>query len=195
MSAGKRKMKTARLEEVYNSTIKAQLQKDLNIKNVMQVPRLSKIVLNIGVKDAVKDGKLLQSIRDVLTLIAGQTAVRTIAHKSIAGFKLREGVAIGVRVTLRKRRMYDFLDKLINIALPGVRDFQGVNAGFDRTGNFNLGITDWLVFPEVDYDKVDQSRGLNITVCTTADTDREAYALLKAFNMPFKEGRAGQVKG
>ena len=195
MSAGKLKMKTARLEQVYKADIKSKLQKDLNIKNVMQVPQVSKIVLNIGVKDAVKDGKLLQGIKDVLTLIAGQTAVRTIAHKSIAGFKLREGVAIGVRVTLRKRKMYDFLDKLINVALPGVRDFQGVSAGFDGTGNFNLGITDWLVFPEVDYDKVDQSRGLNVTICTTAQTDREAHALLKAFNMPFKEGKAGQVKG
>lgn len=188
-------MKTARLEQVYKTVLKDKIQKELGVANVMQVPKVSKIVLNIGVKDAVKDGKLLQGIRDVLTLIAGQSAVKTIAHKSIAGFKLREGVAIGVRVTLRNRRMYDFLDKLINVALPGVRDFQGVNAGFDGSGNFNLGITDWLVFPEVDYDKVDQSRGMNVTICTTAQTDREAYALLKAFNMPFKEGRAGQVKG
>jgi large subunit ribosomal protein L5 len=188
-------MKTTRFEEMYNSSIKAQLQKELSIKNVMQIPKVSKIVLNIGVKDAVKDSKMLQGVKDVLTLIAGQNAVKTIAHKSIAGFKLREGVAIGVKVTLRKHKMYDFLDKLINIALPGVRDFQGVNAGFDGSGNFNLGITDWLVFPEVDYDKVDQSRGLNITICTTAETDREAYALMKAFNMPFKEGRAGRLKG
>jgi large subunit ribosomal protein L5 len=188
-------MKIARLQEIYKLTLMGKLQKDLAIKNIMQVPKVSKIVLNIGVKDAVKDSKMLQGVKDILTLIAGQNAVKTIAHKSIAGFKLREGVAIGVKVTLRNRHMYDFLDKLINIALPGVRDFQGVNAGFDGSGNFNLGITDWLIFPEVDYDKVDQSRGLNITICTTAENDKEAYALMKAFNMPFKEGRAGCLKG
>jgi large subunit ribosomal protein L5 len=176
----------ARLEELYNTTIKEKLHKELGVKNVMQVPRVSKIVINIGAKDAVRDSKVLNGVVETLCQIAGQKAVKTTARKSIAGFKLREGVAIGARVTLRKAKMYDFLDKLINLALPVVRDFQGVPTRLDGTGNYNLGIKDWLVFPEVDYDKVDQSRGLNITIHTTAQNDEGGYALLKAFGMPFK---------
>lgn len=163
------------------------LQKELGLENVMQVPRLSKIVINTGVKDAVGDSKVLNAVRDIISDIAGQSAVRTRARNSIAGFKLREGAPIGVMVTLRKKQMHDFLNKLINIALPGVRDFRGVTTKFDGNGNYNLGIRDWFVFPEVDYDTIDKSRGLNITIHTTAKDDEGARALLKSLNMPFRK--------
>ena len=176
----------SRLETLYKEKIRALLQSELGLANVMQVPRISKIVLNTGVKEAVNDSKVLNVVKDVIEKVAGQTAVRTKAHVSIAGFKLREGMSVGVCVTLRGARMYNFLDKLINLALPCVRDFQGVTNKFDGHGNYNLGIKDWMVFPEVDYDVVDHSRGLNISVHTTARTDHHARALLKSFNMPFK---------
>jgi large subunit ribosomal protein L5 len=177
----------AHFQELYLSTIRDQLKTELGYTNVMQVPRVSKVVINIGVKDAVSDSKVINGVRDILTMIAGQQAVTTKAKKSIAGFKLREGMPIGVVVTLRSDRMYHFLDKLINAVLPAVRDFQGVSPKFDGKGNYNLGIKDWMVFPEIDYDKVDSSRGLNITIQTTAKTDAEGHALLLAFGMPFRK--------
>ena len=176
----------SRLEETYRTKMCPELKKELKLKNVMQIPKLSKIVLNIGLKDAVSDSKVVDGAKSTLTAIAGQRTVKTKARKSIAGFKLREGMVIGLMVTLRGSRMYHFLDKLINVVLPTVRDFQGVTSKFDGNGNYNLGIKDWMVFPEVDYDKVDKSRGLNVTIQTTADSDEKAFALFKKFNMPFR---------
>lgn len=177
----------SRLEELYKNKLRFDLQKELKLENIMLVPRITKIVLNVGVKDAVGDSKVLNSIQEILTQIAGQYAVRTVAKKSIAGFKLREGSPIGVMVTLRRGQMYNFLDKLINIALPAVRDFQGIGQKLDGNGNYNLGIRDWFVFPEVDYDAVDKVRGLNITIHTTATNDEMGRALLKSFNLPFRK--------
>jgi len=177
----------AHLQEHYSTTVRDQLIKELGYTNVMQVPRVAKVVINIGVKDAVSDNKVINGVRDILTMITGQSAVTTKAKKSIASFKLREGMPIGVMVTLRSDRMYHFLEKLINAVLPSVRDFQGVSPKLDGKGNYNLGLKDWMVFPEIDYDKVEGSRGLNITIQTTAKTDAEAYALLKAFGMPFRK--------
>lgn len=177
----------SRLEEKYNNEIKSALFKELQLDNVMMIPKVSKIVLNIGVKDAVNDNKAVAIVRDILSKIAGQSAVETKAKKSIAGFKLREGMSIGTMVTLRRSRMYHFLDKLVSIVFPSVRDFQGVTTKFDGRGNYNVGIKDWMVFPEVDYDTVDKSRGLNITIQTTAVSDEHGLALLKKFNMPFKK--------
>jgi large subunit ribosomal protein L5 len=179
-------MEKARLEELYGATIKPQLQKKLSIKNVMEVPRITKIVLNVGVKDAISDSKAIQSVYDTLMKIAGQVPVRTYAKKSIAGFKLREGMPIGVKVTLRGQRMYEFLDRLINLALPKVRDFQGVPSKFDGRGNYNLGIKEWTIFPEVDYDIGSKIHGLNVTIHTTAHNDERALALLESFGMPFR---------
>lgn len=179
----------SRLGELYKTKLRQELQQRLGFKSVMRVPHIKKIVLNMGVKDAVGDSKILTSIQEIMSRIAGQAAVRTVAHKSIAGFKLREGAPIGVRVTLRGKSMYDFLDRLINLALPCVRDFQGVSTGFDGYGNYNLGIKDWMIFPEVSYDSVDKQRGLNITIETSAHTDAEARALLDCFKMPFKKQR------
>jgi len=179
----------ARLEEIYFNKLRSTLIKELNLKNVMLAPRLSKIVLNIGVKDAVLDSKVLNLVKDTISSIAGQSAIRTYAKKSIAGFKLREGMPIGVMVTLRRKKMYDFLDRLINIALPRVKDFHGLNPKFDGQGNFNLGIKDWMIFPEVEYEKVDKSRGMNIAIQTTAKTNEHAEALLRSFGMPFKNDK------
>jgi len=175
-----------RLETLYKDKIRAELQKELGLENVMEVPRLTKIVLNTGVKESVSDSKVLNVVKDIMDRIAGQYSVKTKAKTSIAGFKLREGALIGVMVTLRGKQMYAFLDKLIHLALPCVRDFQGVGLAFDGRGNYNLGIKDWMIFPEVDYDIVDQSRGLNISIQTTAKNDDYGRALLKHFNMPFK---------
>jgi large subunit ribosomal protein L5 len=177
----------SRLEDIYRTQIRKDLAKELNCKSIMQVPALSKIVVNVGVKDAVSDSKVLNQVKEIVDQITGQFAVKTIARKSIAGFKLREGMPIGVMVTLRHDNMYHFLDKLVNIVFPSVRDFQGVTTKFDGHGNYNVGIKDWMVFPEIDYDKVDKSRGLNITIQTTAKTDKEAFALLKKFNVPFQK--------
>jgi len=177
----------ARLEKIYKEKIRPSLLKELNLSNIMQVPKISKVVINIGVKDAVSDSKALNVVKDVIEQIAGQAVVKTRAKKSIAGFKLREGMPIGVSVTLRKKKMYDFLDKFINVALPRVRDFHGLPTRLDNNGNFNVGIRDWMVFPEIDYDKVDKVRGLNVTIQTTAKSDDHARALLKGFNMPFKK--------
>ncbi len=177
----------SRLQEMYATKVRPELQQELGVENVMQVPKLLKIVLNIGAKDAVSDNKVVAGIREILSNIAGQSAVQTKAKTSIAGFKLRQGMPIGAMVTLRSEKMYHFLDKLINVVLPAVRDFQGVSLKFDGHGNYNLGIKDWMVFPEIDYDKVDTSRGMNITIHTTASSDQEALALLKKFGMPFKK--------
>lgn len=178
-------MAKARLEEHYNKNIRLELKKKLGLPNVMQVPKISKIVLNIGVKDA--DSKVLQAISDVLGKIAGQRPVRTLARKSIAGFKLREGMPIGVKVTLRRRNMYEFLDRLISFALPTVRDFQGVPSKLDHRGGYNLGIKEWIIFPEVDYETAEKVQGMNISICTSANKDEHGYELLKSFGMPFKK--------
>lgn len=178
----------SRLEEQYKTKIHPELKAELGLKNIMQVPAISKIVLNIGVKEAVSDSKMINTVKEVLDQISGQSTTKTLAKKSIAGFKLRQGIPIGVMVTLRKNNMYHFLDKLINVVLPSVRDFQGVKTKLDGHGSYNLGIKDWMVFPEVDYDKIDRSRGMNITIHTTAQNDEHAMALLKKFNMPFQHG-------
>lgn len=179
-------MTKPRLKELYDTKLRAELKKDLEIPNVVDVPQVSKIVLNVGVKEAVGDSRILQKVAKTLESIAGQKTVQTTARKSIAGFKIREGMPLGVMVTLRKKKMYEFLDRLINIALPNVRDFRGVGRKFDRKGNYNLGIKEWTVFPEADNTTGEKSFGLNITICTTAKNDEHAAALLSAFNMPFR---------
>lgn len=180
-------MAKARLEELYDTKIRSQLKETLGLKNIMQTPKVSKIVLNIGVKDAVSNTKALQEVERVLALIAGQRPVRTKARKSIAGFKLREGMPIGAKVTLRRKRMYEFLDRLINLSLPKVRDFQGVTTKFDRRGNYNLGIKEWNIFPEVTHEVSEKLYGMNITIDTTATRDEHGLELLKSFGMPFKK--------
>ena len=177
----------SRLEVFYKEEIRQNLQKELQLNNIMEVPKITQISLNLGAKDAVADSKVLNAAKVVLEKIAGQAAVKTYAKKSIAGFKLRKGMAIGVAVTLRRKQMYEFLDKFINIALPGVRDFRGLNTKLDGNGNYNVGIKDWMVFPEVDYDKVDKIRGLNVAIKTTAKSDEHALALLKSFKIPFQK--------
>lgn len=180
-------MKRARLEEKYNQEIRPQLQKDLGLANVMQVPKLDKIVINVGVKEALSNSKAIQVVMDGIALIAGQAPVKTMARKSIAGFKLREGMPIGVKVTLRKNKMYEFLDKLITLSLPTVRDFQGVTRKFDGRGNYNLGVKEWVIFPEIDYDVTDKVYGLNITIHTTAQDNESGLKLLESFGMPFRK--------
>jgi len=180
-------MAKARLEELYNTKIRDQLKKDLKLANIMEVPKISKVVVNVGVKDAVKDSKVLKNVTEIVAKITGQAPVRTLAKKSIAGFKLREGMPIGVMVTLRSRVMYEFLDRLINVALPEVRDFQGIGNKMDGRGNYNLGIKEWTIFPEVEYSVGDKVYGLNITIQTSAKNDDHALALLKSFGMPFKK--------
>ena len=176
----------SRLQETYKNEIVPAMINKFGYKNVMQVPKLEKIVINMGVGEAKENAKILEAaIRD-LEIIAGQKAVTTKAKKSIANFKLREGMPIGCKVTLRGKRMYEFADRLINLALPRVRDFRGVNPNaFDGRGNFALGIKEQLIFPEIEYDKVDKVRGMDIIVVTTANTDEEARELLTQFNMPF----------
>jgi large subunit ribosomal protein L5 len=177
-----------RLKTVYNETIRKALLEEFKYENEMQVPRIDKIVLNMGVGEATADSKKPSVAAQDLALIAGQKAVVTHARTSIAGFKVRENMPIGAKVTLRKERMYEFLDRLVNIALPRVRDFRGLNPkSFDGHGNYALGIKEHIVFPEINYDKVDQIWGMDIVVCTTAKTDDEARALLKAFNFPFRQ--------
>ncbi len=176
----------ARLKDYYYTTVRKALQEDFKYENPMQVPRLTKIVLNMGVGEGVQDRKKVDAAVGDLALIAGQKPVITRAKKSVATFKLREGMPIGCKVTLRRDQMFEFLDRLINIALPRVRDFRGLSRkSFDGRGNFAMGLKEQITFPEVDYDKVDQIRGLDIVFCTTAKTDAEAKALLRAFNMPF----------
>jgi large subunit ribosomal protein L5 len=176
----------ARLKDHYEKVIKPNLMKEFGYTNAMMVPRLEKIVLNMGVGDAVQDRKKLEAAVHELSAIAGQKCLITKAKRSIAGFKLRAGMGIGAKVTLRKTRMYEFLDRLINIAMPRIRDFRGVSAkSFDGHGNYAMGIREHIIFPEIDYDRVEKIRGLDIVFVTTAKSDREALALLKSFNMPF----------
>ena len=178
----------ATLKDHYENELKPILQEKLGISNVMDIPRIEKIVLNMGLGEAVQNPKIVEKAAQELTMITGQKAVVTRAKKSIATFKLREGMPIGARVTLRKERMYDFLAKLINIALPRVRDFRGVSAkGFDGRGNFSMGVTEHIIFPEIDYDKIDQIRGFNITIVTSAKTDDSARVLLDSIGMPFRK--------
>jgi large subunit ribosomal protein L5 len=177
---------SARFRQQYEQQLKPALMQEFGYKNAMQVPRLDKIVVNIGVGEAVQDSKKIDAAVRDLTAITGQKPVVTRAKKSIATFKLRENMPIGVKVTLRAERMYEFLDRLITVALPRVRDFRGVSAkSFDGRGNYALGLKEQLVFPEIDYDTVDTVRGMDIVICTTAKTDQEAKALLKGFQMPF----------
>ncbi len=179
-------MAKARLNELYNKTIRPQLKIDLALDNIMQVPKLEKIVLNIGVKEAVSDSRVLDKIEERLSALAGQKTVRTKARKSIAGFKIREGMPLGAMTTLRGKKMYEFLDRLINVALPNVRDFRGVTTNLDRKGNYNLGIKEWNIFPEADNTTGEKVYGLNISFHTSTNKDEEAFALLKSFNMPFR---------
>lgn len=180
-----------RLKTLYNDELRASLIKEFGYKNPMQVPRLDKIVLNMGVGEAVADSKKIASAVEDMALIAGQKPVITKARNSIATFKLRDGMPIGVKTTLRKDRMFEFLDRLVTIALPRVRDFRGLSPkSFDGRGNFALGIKEHIIFPEIDYDKVDAVRGMDIVVCTTATNDDEARALLKGFNFPFRTAGA-----
>jgi large subunit ribosomal protein L5 len=176
----------ARLQEHYRDVVRVELQKRFDYRNPMQIPKLDKVVLNMGVGEATQDSKKLQAAMAELALISGQKPAVCRARKSVANFKLREGMAIGCKVTLRKRRMYEFVDRLINIALPRVRDFRGVPAkSFDGRGNFAMGLKEQIIFPEINYDDVDEMRGLDVVICTTAQTDDEARALLEQFRMPF----------
>ena len=176
----------ARLRDHYTNEVRKALQDEFKYENPMEIPRLTKIVLNMGVGEGVQDRKKVEAAAADLALIAGQRPVIAQAKKSIAAFKLREGMAIGCKVTLRRERMYEFLDRLVNIAMPLIRDFHGISGkNFDGRGNFAVGLKEQIVFPEISYDKVDQIRGLNVVICTTARTDAEARALLKAFDMPF----------
>ena len=178
----------ARLQEYYTSTVVPALQEQFGYKNPMEVPRLVKITLNMGVGEAVRDKKILDNAMEDMAKIAGQKPIVTYARKAIAGFKIREGWPIGCKVTLRRERMYEFLDRLVNVAMPRIRDFRGVNPrGFDGRGNYNMGVREQVIFPEIEYDKIDALRGMNITFTTTAKTDREAMALLEAFNFPFRK--------
>jgi large subunit ribosomal protein L5 len=177
-----------RLRSLYDDVIKAKMREEFGYKNPYEVPRIDKIVLNMGIGESTADSKKAQVAADDLTLIAGQKAVVTRARKSIATFKVRENMPLGAKVTLRKAQMYEFLDRLINVALPRVRDFRGLNPkSFDGRGNYALGIKEHIVFPEINYDKVDQIWGMDVVVCTTAKNDDEARALLRHFNFPFRK--------
>jgi large subunit ribosomal protein L5 len=186
----------ARLQARYYDTGRAALQEQFGYKNPMQVPRLEKIVINMGVGEAAGDQKKLDAAVAEMMLISGQKPVKTLAKKAIAGFKIREGLAIGCKVTLRKKRMYEFLDRLVTIAMPRVRDFRGIpgNKGFDGNGNFAMGLKEQIIFPEIAYDKIDAVRGMDIIFVTTATTDAEAKALLKTFDMPFAGETGSQAK-
>jgi large subunit ribosomal protein L5 len=177
----------SRLRKIYQEEVRPALQQQFSYKNIMQVPRLEKVVLNMGLGEAIQNIKILDTASEEMTLIAGQKPVITRAKKSIASFKLRENMPIGCRVTLRQERMYDFLDKLMHITLPRVRDFRGVSAkSFDGRGNYTLGIKEHIIFPEINYDKIDKIKGLNITLVTTARTDEEGRTLLRLLGMPFR---------
>lgn len=188
-STGSTNQKTEnRLQTKYNKEILANLQKQLGVKSSMQIPHLEKVVINVCLSDAVQNPKLVQTAADELTTITGQKAVITKAKKAISNFKLRENMPIGACVTLRREKMWAFLDRLMNLALPRVRDFRGLPPkGFDGRGNYNLGLKEQIVFPEINYDKVDKVRGMNITICTSAKTDADGKALLEALGMPFRK--------
>ena len=178
----------ARLQEKYTSELHEQIQKKLGLENSMQVPRITKITLNMGVGEAVADKKVLDNAVADMEKIAGQKVVKTLARKSVAGFKIRDGYPIGCKVTLRRERMYEFLDRLVNIAIPRIRDFRGLNPkSFDKQGNYSMGVAEQIIFPEINYDQIDAIRGLDITLSTTATNAEEGRALLEAFNFPFKK--------
>ena len=180
----------ARLKEFYKENVVPQLMDEFSYKSVMEVPRLEKITLNIGLGEAVSDKKVVENAVADLTAIAGQKPVVTLARKSIAGFKIRDGWPIGCKVTLRRERMYEFLDRLVTIAIPRIRDFRGLNAkSFDGRGNYSIGVKEQIIFPEIDYDKIDAVRGMDITFTTSAKTDAEAKALLEKFNLPLKKAK------
>jgi large subunit ribosomal protein L5 len=177
----------ARLQDFYKDTVVKQLQEQFNYQSVMEVPRITKITLNMGVGEAVGDKKVMEHAVSDMTKISGQKPIVTNARKSIAGFKIREGWPIGCKVTLRRDRMFEFLDRLISIAIPRIRDFRGLNPkSFDGRGNYSMGVKEQIIFPEIDYDKIDALRGMDITITTTAKTDEEGRALLAAFNFPMK---------
>ncbi|MDR3647353.1 MAG: 50S ribosomal protein L5 [Candidatus Babeliales bacterium] len=180
-------MEKPRLQKLYVEEIRSKLLKELNLSNIMEVPKINKIVLNVGVKEAVDDSKVLQVVQTAIEKIAGQKTVKTFARKSIAGFKIREDMPIGVKVTLRNVNMYEFLDRFINLAMPSIRDFQGIKPGFDGRGNLNIGIKEWMIFPELDLSTFDKMHGLNVTIETSTNNDKHAFELLKKFNMPFKK--------
>ncbi|MGB5245292.1 MAG: 50S ribosomal protein L5 [Woeseia sp.] len=178
----------ARLQEQYRKELHAQIQSKLGLKNVMEVPRILKITLNMGVGEAVADKKILDNAMKDMEMISGQKPIKTLARKSVAGFKIRDGYPIGCKVTLRRERMYEFLDRLVNIAIPRIRDFRGLNPkSFDRQGNYSMGVAEQIIFPEINYDQIDALRGMDITISTTARTPQEGRALLEAFNFPFKK--------
>tara|TARA_B100001057_G_scaffold221188_1_gene221563 strand:+ start:1319 stop:1870 length:552 start_codon:yes stop_codon:yes gene_type:complete len=180
----------SRLLEEYNSQIKETLKSKLGFKNIFEVPKLEKIILNMGVGEGKEDSKLIDKAIEDLTLISGQKAVKTKSKKAISGFKIREGIPLGVKVTLRNKIMYEFLDRLVNIAIPRIRDFTGLSTkSFDGNGNFSMGVKEHVIFPEINFDKVDKTIGLDITICTTAKNNNEALELLKSFNMPFKDNQ------
>lgn len=190
-----KKSVSPRLGVLYQKEVVPRMVKKFSYKSPMQVPRIQKIALNMGVGEAIQDPKFIEAAAADLTLLTGQKAVLTKAKKSISNFKLREGVAIGCRVTLRRQRMYEFLDRLLNIAIPRIRDFRGLEqTGFDGRGNFTLGIREHIIFPEINYDKVLKIRGLNVTIITTAKTDEEAFELLREFGMPFRSKEKGGAK-
>jgi len=179
--------KMSRLQTYYKETVVPQLMKELGFKNIMQVPKFTKVTLNMGVGEAVADKKVMDRATADLEQIAGQKPIVTLARKSVASFKIRDGWPVGCKVTLRRERMYEFLDRLVNIAIPRIRDFRGLNRrSFDGKGNYSMGVREQIMFPEIDYDKIDMIRGLDITITTNAKNDEEALALLQAFNFPFK---------
>ena len=178
----------SRLQENYNSTLVPKLQEKLGLASVMEVPRIEKVTLNMGVGEALADRKVIEKAMGDMEKIAGQKPVTRLARKSVAGFKIRENYPIGCKVTLRRERMYEFLDRLVNIAIPRIRDFRGLNPkSFDRQGNYSIGVTEQIIFPEINYDEIDVLRGMDITITTTARSPEEGRALLEAFNFPFKK--------
>ncbi len=178
----------ARLQEKYKTELAPQIQQKLGLKNPMEVPKITKITLNMGVGEAVADKKVLEHARGDMEKISGQKPLTRLARKSVAGFKIRDGFPIGCKVTLRRERMYEFLDRLVNIAIPRIRDFRGLNPkSFDRQGNYSMGVTEQIIFPEINYDEIDALRGMDITITTTARNPEEGRALLEAFNFPFKK--------
>ena len=178
----------SRLLELYNHQIRENLKTKLGLENIFEVPKLKKIILNMGVGEAKEDSKLIDKAIEDLTLISGQKAIKTQSKKAISGFKIRAGMPLGAKVTLRNKIMYEFLDRLVNIAIPRIRDFRGLNTrSFDGSGNFSMGIKEHVIFPEINFDKVDKMKGMDVTICTSAKNNYEAIELLKCFNMPFKE--------
>ena len=179
-----------RLLDQYNNQIKSELKTKLGLKNTFEVPKIQKIILNMGVGEGKDDSKLIDKALEDLSLISGQKAVKTKSKKAISGFKIREGMPLGVKVTLRNKIMYEFLDRLVNIAIPRIRDFRGLNLkSFDGKGNFSMGIKEHVIFPEINFDKVDKTRGMDITICTSAKNNNQALELLRSFNMPFRDNK------